>query len=96
MKIIGMLSLFFLLSGCQWWLDQYDDGGIPTISSQRQADAYNATVSSPGEMLVCGREAVIGSNIREFVCMTVAQRDRMAREAQEALREVRADGVIQN
>jgi len=47
-------------------------------------------------MLVCGREAVIGSNIREFVCMTVAQRDRMAIEAQEALREVRADGVIQN
>ena len=86
-RIISMLTLVFLLSGCEWWLAQYDDGGIPRISSQAQADAYNATVSSTSEMLVCAREAVIGSNLREFVCMTVAQRDQMARDAQRAIQE---------
>ena len=87
LRIISMLSLVFLLSGCEWWAAQYDDGGIPRISSQADVDAYNATVSSQSEMLVCTREAVIGSNIREFVCLTVAQRDQLAREAQQVLQE---------
>jgi len=36
-------------------------------------------------MLVCTREQVLGSNIREFVCLPVAQRERLRQAAVEDL-----------
>ena len=82
MRTIAVIGLMLTLSACE---SLYQDDGIPRIRSQRDADAYNATVSSESQKLVCAREAVLGSNIREFVCMTVAQRDRLAQEAREAV-----------
>ncbi len=81
-KSIIVLGLVVLLVGCE---SLYQDDGIQRIRSQRQADAYNATVSSESEKLVCSRETVIGSNIPQFVCMTVAQRDRLAQQAREEI-----------
>ncbi len=78
-----------LLVACE---SLYQDDGIPSIRSQRQADAYNATVSSESEKLVCSRETVIGSNIPQFVCMTVAQRDRLAQQAREEI-QLRSGGI---
>lgn len=73
-KIVVLISLAGLLIGCE---NMYpEDDGIPRIRSQRDVDAYNATVSSEGEKLVCSRESVIGSNVRQFVCLTVAQAER--------------------
>ncbi|MBM87374.1 MAG: hypothetical protein CMQ41_03265 [Gammaproteobacteria bacterium] len=80
-SIIATLGFIVFLSGCE----STDNDGIPAIRSQRQADAYNETVSSPGERMVCERERVIGSNIRRLVCMTVAQRERLQQETQELL-----------
>ena len=70
------ILLFFLaiLAGCE---TLYQNEGISRINSQRDVDAYNATVSAESDMLVCTREQVLGSNIREFVCLTVAQRERL-------------------
>ncbi|NKB33880.1 MAG: hypothetical protein GKR91_12350 [Pseudomonadales bacterium] len=89
-KIIILLSLAFALSGCEWWLAQYDNGdGLPTIRSQEDVDAYNATVSSESEKLVCDRERIVGSNFPQWICFTVAQRDRMALEGREAVDTIR-------
>ena len=63
----------------------YEDDGIARIRNQRDVDAYNATVSSEGQKLTCTREFVIGTNFREFICMTVAQRERMRRDSQSAV-----------
>jgi len=90
-KAVIVLSLATLLVGCE---SLYEDDGIPRIRSQSDAAAYNATVSSEGEKLVCAREAVLGSNIREFVCMTVAQRERLAQQAREEIE--RRTGTIGN
>jgi len=87
-KTIIMIFLAFLLPACESLYEANDDG-IPTIRSQRDVDAYNATVSSEGEKLICERERVIGSNIRQWVCLTVAQRDQLARQGQEAVENVR-------
>ena len=87
-KTIIMIFLAFLLPACESLYEDNDDG-IPTIRSQRDVDAYNATVSSEGEKLICERERVIGSNIRQWVCLTVAQRDQLARQGQEAVENVR-------
>ena len=78
-SIIVTLGFIVILSGCE----STDDDGIPRIRSQRDADAYNATVSSEGEKIICEREEVIGSNIRQLVCLTVNQRDNLARSARE-------------
>lgn len=59
----------------------YKNDGVPRIRTQRDVDTYNAAVSSESDMLVCSREFVIGSNIRQFLCMTVAQRDRLREQA---------------
>ena len=61
-------------------------------------DAYNATVSGENNKLVCTRERVIGSNIRQFVCMTVAQRERLAQQARDDVRQLSDDlqNVINN
>jgi hypothetical protein len=53
--------------------------------SPRGTDAYNATVSSAGERIICEREKVIGSNIRQLVCLTVNQRDSIARSSRETI-----------
>ncbi|MDG2422326.1 MAG: hypothetical protein P8N40_11560 [Gammaproteobacteria bacterium] len=87
-KTIIMILLAFLLPGCESLYEANDDG-IPRIRSQRDVDAYNATVSSEDEKLICERERVIGSNIRQWVCLTVAQRDQLARQGQEAVENVR-------
>ena len=81
-KAVAVIYLSILLIGCE---NMYEDDGIPRIRNQRDVDAYNATVSSEGEKLTCLREVVIGTNFREYVCMTVAQRERRRRESQAAI-----------
>ena len=88
-RIITVLSLMIFLSGCEWWQAQYEmNDGIPEIRSQADVEAYNATVSSESEKLICERERVIGSNIRQWVCLTVAQRDRLAEESQREVQDI--------
>ena len=79
-KTILALALLSLLGACE---GLYDDEGIPRIRTQADAEAYNATVSAESDKLVCTREFVLGSNIRQFVCMTVAQRERLREQAVE-------------
>lgn len=81
-KIIMLVALAVLLAGCE---NLYQDDGMPRIRTQRDVEAYNATVSSESEKLVCTREFVIGTNIRQFLCLTVAQQERMAEHAREEL-----------
>lgn len=80
-----ILMLALALVGCG---NLYDDGGIPRIRSQKQVDEYNASVSSESEKLVCTRERPTGSNISQFICMTVAQRDRMALQSQQTIQDI--------
>ncbi|MDE0981837.1 MAG: hypothetical protein OSB11_07700 [Gammaproteobacteria bacterium] len=84
-KISLILLLGFTLVGCE---SLYDDGGIPRIRSQKQVDAYNATVSANNDKLVCTREKSTTSNIRQFVCMTIGQQARMAEESREEVRRI--------
>ena len=81
-KAAAVMCLAMLLIGCE---NMYEDDGIPRIRNQRDVEAYNATVSSEGEKLTCRREVVIGTNFREYICMTVAQRERMRRDAQDTV-----------
>ena len=81
-KIVAVICLAMLLVGCE---NMYEDDGIARIRNQRDVEAYNATVSSEGEKLTCRREVVLGTNFREYICMTVAQRERMRRDAQETI-----------
>jgi hypothetical protein len=80
-RMIVPLVSIVILSGCE----SIDNDGIPRIRSQRDADAYNATVSSPGERIICEQEKVIGSNIPRLVCLTVNQRDSIARSSRETI-----------
>ena len=61
----------------------YDNDGIARSRTQADAVDYNETVSSESQKLICEREAVLGSNIRQFVCLTVAQREYLQQVAQE-------------
>lgn len=79
-QLFAVFVLGATLVGCE---SLYDNGGIEDIRSQRQVDAYNATVSSESEKLVCTRERPLGSNIRRFTCMTVAQRDRLEQQSRD-------------
>ena len=81
-KSVAVICLAILLIGCE---NMYEDDGIARIRNQRDVEAYNATVSSEGEKLTCRREVVIGTNFREYICMTVAQRERMRRDAQDTI-----------
>lgn len=81
MKLLGIVGLALVLIGCE--STNSDDDGLTRIRSQRDVDAYNATVRAESDKLVCTREAVIGSNIRQFVCLTVAQRERLATEGRQ-------------
>lgn len=90
MKILLLGAILTLsLAGCESLYD--NNGDISRITSQRQVDAYNATVSSEGEKLVCSRERSTTSNISRFTCMTINQRDRLALEAREEIDFIRAN-----
>jgi hypothetical protein len=88
-NILAVLILAAVLVGCE---SLYDTEDIPRIRSQRQVDAYNETVSSAGEKLVCSKERPLGSNISQFVCMTQNQQDRIAAQSQQAIRDVGLNG----
>jgi IS30 family transposase len=77
-----LLSSF--LSGCTLPADD----GIPRIRSQRDIAAYNASVSDPGQELVCTREVVVGTNFRPYVCLTVAQWQRREQDDQQYIDDV--------
>ena len=81
-KIVAVICLAMLLVGCE---NMYEDDGIARIRNQRDVEAYNATVSSEGEKLTCRREVVLGTNFREYICITVAQRESMRRDARELI-----------
>ena len=81
-KSVAVICLAILLIG---WENMYEDDGIARIRNQRDVEAYNATVSSEGEKLTCRREVVIGTHFREYICITVAQRERMRRDARELI-----------
>ncbi len=78
--LLAVFALAATLVSCE---NLYDDSGIPRIRSQKQVDAYNATVSSESEKLICSREKPLGSNIPQWFCVTVAQQERLALEARE-------------
>jgi len=78
--LLTVIVLATSLIGCE---SLYEDDGIPRIRSQRQVDAYNATVSSEGEKLVCERERPLGSTIPRLVCMTVDLRERIRLQSRE-------------
>ena len=83
MKILITSAVLLLsLGGCA---NLYDNSGIPRITSQRQVEAYNATVSSEGEKLVCSRERSTTSNISRCTCMTFDQKERLALQAREEI-----------
>lgn len=84
-NILAVLILAAILVGCE---SMYENDGIPRIRSQRQVDAYNATVSSEGEKLVCAKERPLGSNISQFICMTQNQQDRIATQSQRTIQDV--------
>ena len=83
MRIVAIVGLVAALTACE---SLYDNDGIARIRTQADAVAYNATVSSESQKLICEREAVLGSNIRQFVCLTVAQREYLQQVAQENAR----------
>ena len=87
--ILAVLILAVVLVGCE---SLYDTEDIPRIRSQRQVDAYNATVSSEGENLVCAKERPLGSNISQFICMTQNQQDRIAVQSQQAIQDIGLNG----
>lgn len=89
--LLQVVGLAVLLTGCEGMYAE--DDGIPRIRNQRDVAAYNATVSSEGEKLVCTRERVTGSNFPRFVCLTVNQRDRMSRSAQRAIQDLQSSGI---
>ncbi|MEX0618374.1 MAG: hypothetical protein WDZ76_01680 [Pseudohongiellaceae bacterium] len=77
--VLAVVCFSVLQLGCQ---SLYEDDGISQIRTRADVAAYNAGVSSESEKLVCTREFVVGSNIRQYVCLTAAQRERLARQAQ--------------
>ena len=83
-NILAVLIFVTILIGCE---NLYEIDDISRIRSQRQVDAYNATVSSEGEKLVCARERPLGSNISQFICMTRNQQDRIARQSQQTIQD---------
>ncbi len=79
-ELLTACLMIVTLAGCE---SLYEDDGIPRLRTQADVDAYNATVSSESEKLVCEREFLLGSNLRQFVCMTIAQRERLVEQARE-------------
>jgi len=85
-KALLVIALATVLVGCESLYE--NNSGIPRIRSQKQVDAYNATVSSEGEKLVCTKEKPLGSNISQYNCMTRNQQDRLAQESQQVFQSV--------
>ncbi len=83
-KLFSVFSVLVLLNACT----AVSEGDRP-IRSRADVERYNATVSSEGEKLVCERERVVGSNLPQFVCMTINQRERLARNASDTVDELR-------
>ena len=79
-KPLSLLALAAALTACE---GMYEDDGIPAIRTQADVAAYNATVVAENDKLVCSREQVIGTNIRQFVCLTVAQRTYLREQARQ-------------
>ncbi len=77
-----IIAAALTLVGCE---SLYQDDGIPRIRTQRDVAAYNATVSAEADKLVCTREVVLGTHFREFVCLTVAERDRVQQQTREVI-----------
>ena len=84
-NIFAVFILVTTLVGCE---SLYEQDDISRIRSQRQVDAYNATVSSEGEKLVCTKERPLRSNISQFMCLTQNQQDRIARQSQQAIQDI--------
>ena len=93
-RIIFALGLIVSLTGCEALYQSND--GIPRIRSLADAEAYNSTVSAESDKLVCTRERGIGSNIPQFVCLTVGQRERLAQQAVEDIQSIGVERVIGN
>ena len=85
-RIFVILALAATLMACE---SLYEVSDIADIRSQRQVDAYNATVTAEEDKLVCTREKPLGSNIPRFMCMTVAQQSRLEARARDELHLIR-------
>ena len=85
-RIFVILALAATLMACE---SLYEVSDIADIRSQRQVDAYNATVTAEEDKLVCTREKPLGSNIPRFMCMTVAQQSRLEARARDELQLIR-------
>lgn len=79
-KPLSLLTLVAALTACE---GLYDDDGVPAIRTRADVAAYNATVVAENDKLVCSREQVIGTNIRQFVCMTIAQQTYLREQARQ-------------
>lgn len=84
MKIFLVCSVMILLNACV----PVDPNNRP-IRTPSDVERYNATITNEGDKLVCERERVTGSNLPQFVCMTVNQRERIAREAADIIQSIR-------
>ena len=85
-RLFVILALAATLMACE---SLYEVSDIADIRSQRQVDAYNATVTAEKDKLVCTREKPLGSNIPRFMCMTVAQQSRLEARARDELQLIR-------
>ncbi len=85
-RLFVILALAATLMACE---SLYEVSDIADIRSQRQVDAYNATVTAEEDKLVCTREKPLGSNIPRFMCMTVAQQSRLEARARDELQLIR-------
>jgi len=84
MKMFLLFSVIGLLSACV----PVSDSNRP-IRTPKDVERYNATITNEGNKLVCERERVLGSNLPQFVCMTVSQRERLARDASDTIQSLR-------
>ena len=85
-KLLSGSVIILTVAGCE--MLQPPDDGIPRVRNQADVDAYNTTVSAESDQLVCTRERVVGSNIPQFVCLTVGQRDRLREQAVEDVQQL--------
>ena len=84
MKMFLVFCVLGLLSACV----PVSDSNRP-IRTPADVERYNANITNEGDKLVCDRERVLGSNLPQFVCMTVSQRERLAREASDTVQSFR-------
>ena len=85
-KRVPTVLLLLTLAACQ----SSSGGDQLRIRNQADADAYNAQVTNPADMLECTREKIMGSVRTRFVCMTAAQREALQAE----LVDIRGRGAV--